>query len=1011
VTARGTRLLVRAIWWVFANTVSPRLGMVVIGLVFARTMGPGDFGVFAVAVIALLGIQSLEQLGVGRAMAAWRGDPYQVAPTVTLISVLSGAVICATAFAVAPRYAVAMGEPAASGPIRWLAVSVAISALATAPAAILQMRSPRAMSVMTKAIENWIAVGVAIGLSFEGHALTGLVVGRIAGSATAAVLSVLFAPRALRIGFDPKIARLMLSAGLPLAAFSLLLFGVGNADLICIGRLRPGPDLAIYLLALCLASWPIALCTQPVRDHAPATFAKFRRSPQVADSAFRSAMSLIAWLTVPICVLMISSAGNIVDVLYGPRWAPVAPVLAWLVPLAVLRVCGELSVSYLSARASLRAALAFQLAFLVATVLAVLAGLHWDGPVGAAVAQVILCVPALVVSYLPGQRRSASRLPTLIARLGIWLLVLAAIGWLAFSVRLGSDPRGRLVLAVASVISLGITVLLVRRNQGTLSALRQSSSGARWSLAPDVLASILATTVEPMRYPALTLIRPPLHLPERAPATLTAEPEAAGEDNLGNKVRSGALWSTLNTLILRIANFATTVLLARTVFGPQAFGVYAVSQVILALLLSANEMGVSLAIVRWDGDVRTFARTVYTLGVISSTLLYGVLYVAAPQLARLLGSPGATGMVRVLCLCVIIDGLVCVQLALLTRAFAQRRLMLVNSLNFIVSTGITLWLAFAGYGPISFAWGSVAGCLVSLVAASVAAPFFVLPGWNTDQARRLLRFGLPLAGASLLLLGVYNVDSMVVGATLGPVALGLYALAFNISSWPVRAISEAARRVSFAGFSRVADSAELLADVYSRAIGLVMAAAVPACVLLGTLAEPLIQFLYGQRWTSAAPVLTLLSALGLLRVIYEISYDCLAAAGKRSTLLGVQGWWLATLCPALIVGARLRGIVGVGAGHVIVAGLLVGPAFAWALSRCGIPVRMILGASVRPLIGGILMGVTCEFALYAMGRNLAGMMLAAAAGSAVYLPVVLPLRTLLHRTPQTPAELEEEPAA
>lgn len=1004
-------MFVRAIWWVFANTASPRLGTVVIGLVFARTMNPGAFGAFAVAVVALLGIQSLEQLGVGRAMAAWRGDPYEVAPTVTLISVLSGAVVCEVAYAMAPRYAAAMGEPAASGPIRWLAVSVAISALATAPAAILQRRSPRAMSVMTKAIDNWVAVGVAIGFSADGHALTGLAAGRIAGSATAALLSVLLAPRALRIGFDPKIARLMLVAGLPLAAFSLLLFGIGNADLICIGRLRPGPDLAFYFLALSMASWPIALCTQPVRDHAPATFAKFRRSPQLADSAFRSAMSLIAWLTVPICVLMISSAGNIVAVLYGPHWAPVAPVLAWLVPLVVLRVCGELSVSYLSARATLLSALAFQFGFLVATVPAVLIGLHRNGLVGAAVAEVILCVPVLVVSYLPGQRRSARSFPALAARLGIRLLVLAAIGWLAFSVRLGSDPRGRAVLAVASVISLGITALLVRRNQRILNALRQSSSGARWSLAPDVLVSILATTVEPMRYPALTLIHPPGHPPERAPGTLSVEPDATGQVSLGSKVRSGALWSTLNTLVLRIANFGTTILLARTVFGPQAFGVYAVSQVILALLLSANEMGVSLAIVRWDGDVRTFARTVYTLGMLSSTLLYGALYVAAPQLARLLGSPGATGMVRVLCLCVVIDGLVCVQLALLTRAFAQRRLMLVNGLNFIVSTGVTLWLAFAGHGPISFAWGSVAGCLVSLVAASVAAPFFVLPGWNADQARRLLRFGLPLAGASLLLLGVYNVDSMVVGATLGPVALGLYALAFNISSWPVRAISEAARRVSFAGFSRVADSAEQLADVYSRAIGLVMAAAVPACVLLGTLAEPLIRFLYGQRWTSAAPVLTLLSVLGLLRVIYEISYDCLAAAGRRPTLLAVQGWWLATLCPALIFGARLRGIVGVGAGHVIVAGLLVGPAFAWALSRCGIPVRKILAASVRPLIGGILMVLFCELALYAIGRNLAGMMLAAVAGSAVYLPVVLPMRTLLHRQDQDSVVLEEEPAA
>ena len=170
-------------------------------------------------------------------------------------------------------------------------------------------------------------------------------------------------------------------------------------------------------------------------------------------------------------------------------------------------------------------------------------------------------------------------------------------------------------------------------------------------------------------------------------------------------------------------------------------------------------MAVSLAIVRWDGDVRTFTPTVFTLSVGFSTLIYGGLFAVAPEAARLLGSPGATDMIRLMSVCVIIDGLICVPFALLTRTFAQRRLMLVNAINFIVTTGVTFWLAFSGSSAISFAWGAVVGGVVALVAAFFTAPFFVRPGWNSGQVRRLIRFGLPLAGASLLLLGVYNVDS------------------------------------------------------------------------------------------------------------------------------------------------------------------------------------------------------------------------------------------------------------
>ena len=307
--------------------------------------------------------------------------------------------------------------------------------------------------------------------------------------------------------------------------------------------------------------------------------------------------------------------------------------------------------------------------------------------------------------------------------------------------------------------------------------------------------------------PALEFVfEPPIYPLTASPSrqqTLRPGPEAEDQD-LSAKVRSGARWSLLNTIVVRISNFMVGILLARTVFGPKIFGLYAVSQVVITILLSANELGIDAAMIRWEGDVRVFARTVFTLSVASSTAIYAGLFVTAPYVAGLLGSPSATSMLRILCLVVIIDGFACVPLALLTREFAQGRRMLVDTLNFVVSTGVTLWLAFGGRGAISFAWGSVAGCTAALIAATIVAPYIVVPGWNTAQARQLLSYGLPLAGASLLTLGVVNVDSAIVGATLGPAMLGLYQLAFNVSSWPVSSISQAVQRVSFAGFSRVA---------------------------------------------------------------------------------------------------------------------------------------------------------------------------------------------------------------
>ena len=141
--------------------------------------------------------------------------------------------------------------------------------------------------------------------------------------------------------------------------------------------------------------------------------------------------------------------------------------------------------------------------------------------------------------------------------------------------------------------------------------------------------------------------------------------------------------------------------------------------------------------------------------------------------------------------------------------------------------------------------------------------------------------------------------------------LGLYQLAFNISSWPVSSISQAVQRVSFAGFSRVAGSARRADRGLHQGAALLMALAVPACVLLATLAGPLIRAIYGPRWTPAAHTLSLLAIFGLMRVAYALMYDGMAAATAAEALLGVQGLWLAALIPVLLIGARLRGIAGV----------------------------------------------------------------------------------------------------
>ena len=618
--------------------------------------------------------------------------------------------------------------------------------------------------------DNWLGIAVTIGLAATGHGLMSFAIGRLAGSFVSALLFIISSPAAFRIGYRRKGAGALIRSALPFGASAAFAFAITNADQAVVGVLLHTQSLGYYVLALCLASWPITMFSQQVRDAAPVAFARFRRGPQVMGSAYLSSANLLAAVTLPVCVLLSTLAGPIVQLIYGPAWAPAAPVLAWLAPLATLRVFYALANEYFAVLAPTRRRLVFQLIWFVSLVPALVAGAYWRGILGVAMAEVAVAVLFLVPWYLAEVRPRViwPRLPVM--RFAFPLGVAAGVGLIAAGAH-RLVPDGRLDLAIGAAAAAAAMGLLLFRLRTVFVAMRQAaaSSARRPGRVADVLGPALAVTIEPPIYPVY--------------AQLPHGLQPAAERGLGSKVAAGAKWSALNTAIVRVCNFMVGALLARTVFGPSAWGLYAVSQIVLAVLLSANELGVSGGhhpVGREHPQLRPDG--LHACRWSSSTLIYVVLYVTAPAVARLLGSPDATSMLRLLCICVIIDGLAAVPLSLITREFAQGKRMLADLANFVVSTSVTLWLAFSGHGVISFAWGSLAGCTVSLIILIVAAPYVVLPGWNTQDARQLLQFGLPLAGAGLLTLGVVNVDSAIVGATLGPAFLGLYQLAFNMSS-------------------------------------------------------------------------------------------------------------------------------------------------------------------------------------------------------------------------------------
>jgi O-antigen/teichoic acid export membrane protein len=488
-----------------------------------------------------------------------------------------------------------------------------------------------------------------------------------------------------------------------------------------------------------------------------------------------------------------------------------------------------------------------------------------------------------------------------------------------------------------------------------------------------------------------------------------SKPADEGAPALGRAMGKGLGWSLLNNVIGRLGNFLSGIVIVR-ILSTSQYGVYAVGLVVLTVLLSMNELGVSVAIVQRRGQVRDIAPTVMTLSLISSTVLALLAFFAAPSVARGLGTPEATWLIRLLLVGVLIDGAAAVPNALITRSFAQRVRLRIDLIAFLVGTPITIGLAIAGFGAWSLGWGAVVANLVTGALAFVWAPERYRPGLRRESVGELLHFGLPLAGASLLLFMMLNVDYVVVGHRLGPEQLGLYLLAFNLCSWPISVISTAIRRVTLASFARMSEQHDDGGrEGFAQTVGLVMALTLPVCVVLGAYAGPVIEVLYGSRWLPAAQALRLLAVLGATRVAVELTYDFLAATGRTRSNLWLHGTWLVVLIPTLIIGANIHGIEGVAGGHAIVSVALVLPLLTILLSRAGMSLRLLAKNLARPAVGTVLVLLVA----YPVDRLVSGPLLRLLIGclvsGVVYLVAVYPMRRVAEAMWNMPSGTKQDP--
>jgi O-antigen/teichoic acid export membrane protein len=466
-------------------------------------------------------------------------------------------------------------------------------------------------------------------------------------------------------------------------------------------------------------------------------------------------------------------------------------------------------------------------------------------------------------------------------------------------------------------------------------------------------------------------------------------------DSIGRQAGRGLRWSLLGTLGTKIGSFAMGLVLAR-LLAPEDFGTFAIALAATAVLMKINDVGLIAATVQWRGRLENMAPTAATMALLFATAIYGLFWLAAPAFSAAAGNPAAAPVVRLLALTIVIDGVTAVRSGAIMRTFQQDKLTAANACGLVVNAIVSITLAAGGAGAFSFAWGQLGGAFVTGIVVFVFGRVPMRMGFDRAIARKLMRFGIPLAASLFVEAVLLNIQFAIVGQLAGAIALGFFLLAYNVSSWAQTTLGMAIRYVSVAGFSRLSehDDGALSAGV-QRSMPLLVTVVAPIVALTSVLSGPLVTLLYGSRWDPAAPVLRVLVVLTLVRMVTGLASDVLMGAGATLATLWVNLGWAAALIPTLWWATEVDGIRGAAYAQSGIGLIVAIPLAALALHRIGIALAPIGPALVRPVLAAALAGaVALLVARFTGPHSFVQLATAGTAGVLTYAPFAVPREQL-----------------
>jgi len=373
-------------------------------------------------------------------------------------------------------------------------------------------------------------------------------------------------------------------------------------------------------------------------------------------------------------------------------------------------------------------------------------------------------------------------------------------------------------------------------------------------------------------------------------------------------------------IAIRGLGFAKIAILAR-LLTPDKFGVFGIASLVLTFLETITETGINIFLIQERADMKKYVDSSFVVSIARGFLISVLLFLLSPLIADFFSSPDVLPLLYLTSLIPLVRGFINPSIVRYQKDLQFNKEFFFRTFLYVVDVGVAIGVAYATRSAVSLVWGMIAGGATEVIFSHLLVKPRPKIKFEMDKLKKIVSQGKWVTLARIFDYLFREGDDVVVGKMLNTTALGLYQVAYKISTLPITEITDVVIKVTFPVFSQMTKDHDRLKKAFTKAFVMVTILVLPFSFGIYYFADSIVGILLGAGWEEVIPILKILSVFGAIRAIVATSYPLLLALKKQKQVSTITLFAISGLAVSIFPLVGSYGVVG--AAYAAIIGALI----------------------------------------------------------------------------------------